>query len=105
MIESARDVLSAFQGLVEDRKSAPAEFRANDPAISVLYGRAFASDVALALSPIEARLVHNAVMRLDRTARGIEIMMTILRSNGATITDHLKLPSVWLRALVNVLPR
>ena len=94
MIESARELMSGFRGFSEDHKSAPSSFRADDPAITVLYGRAFSADVAVALTPAEARLVHDAVMQLYRTALGIEQMLATLADKGATgtVIDHIKLP-------------
>ena len=94
MIESAREVMSGFSGFSEDQRSAPSEFRSDDVAISALYDRAFSADVALALSPKEARLIHHAVLQLYRTAHGIEQMLASLAERGAAgkIIDHIKLP-------------
>jgi len=52
--------MAGFEGFSEDLRSAPSSFRSDDPATSVLYGRAFSADLAVALTPEEARLVHDA---------------------------------------------
>jgi hypothetical protein len=94
MMASARELMSGFNDFVRDRHSAPSDFRADDAAITALYGRALSADVAVALTPVEAKAVHEAVMQLHRTARGVETMLAMLADKGAPtgILDNIKLP-------------